>query len=648
MEDPGAGPALRTLCLLAVLLAAPPAAARSLYWSSMEVTARLDADGRLHVEERQAMVFDGDWNGGERRFRLGVAGKLDLHRVTRIDPATGERTVLTEGDLDAVDRFAWHDGETLRWRSRLPTDPVFEEEEIVYLLEYTLSRVLRQRGDVYSLDHDFAFPDRPGSIQLFTLDLELDPVWEPTIPVEEHLEIEGLPPGESVRVTLDLAYRGSGRPGAVLAAVPLGLRLAAFSAALAAMAWLSLRFRRHEASRGRYGAAEVPPGLDRAWLEEHLFDLRPEEVGALWDGTVGPPEVAATLARLVAEGKLESSVREEKRWWRRKRILELELRVERRELEGYERELVDRLFFDGGTRTDTEAVAEHYKNRGFDPTGVIRGPVEKRLRRRLGRGPRRPKARIPWWLFLAFAVLMGLEWLTRGGSALPVLALLVVASLVPLLVGSSCVRPYRLRWRRNLPAASLVFVLNALALAAVCWVPVLPELHGVIVPTLLPGLFGVLALAVFPVWLLAAWLHSAATRDSKEVVRKRQELAEVRRRLAAELDQPSPALDDAWFPYLLAFGLDSQVDRWFASFGGEATSDHRRGMVTIGSSGGSGGSSSPSWTGGGGSFGGAGASAGWAAAAVGLGAGVARPSSSSGGSSGGGGSSSGGGGGGGW
>jgi hypothetical protein len=62
---------LRALLLLGVcaaLLAASPAAARELYWKSLEVWATLDRVGVLHVVERQHMVFTGDWNGGERQF----------------------------------------------------------------------------------------------------------------------------------------------------------------------------------------------------------------------------------------------------------------------------------------------------------------------------------------------------------------------------------------------------------------------------------------------------------------------------------------------------------------------------------------------------------------------------------------------------
>ena len=59
---------------------AVPAHARTLYWRALDVTANIDADGRLHVVERHSMVFDGDWNGGERQFRVRGA---QFHRRNR-------------------------------------------------------------------------------------------------------------------------------------------------------------------------------------------------------------------------------------------------------------------------------------------------------------------------------------------------------------------------------------------------------------------------------------------------------------------------------------------------------------------------------------------------------------------------------------
>ena len=61
---------LATICVACGYTPQAGAQDRSLYWKALDVTARLDADGRLHVTERHEMVFTGDWNGGERTFRI--------------------------------------------------------------------------------------------------------------------------------------------------------------------------------------------------------------------------------------------------------------------------------------------------------------------------------------------------------------------------------------------------------------------------------------------------------------------------------------------------------------------------------------------------------------------------------------------------
>ena len=73
---------MRICALLALVLAATPVAAqRSLHWSDVRIEARLSEDGTLRVVETQAIVFTGDWNGGERRFdlrprKVGEQGEL--------------------------------------------------------------------------------------------------------------------------------------------------------------------------------------------------------------------------------------------------------------------------------------------------------------------------------------------------------------------------------------------------------------------------------------------------------------------------------------------------------------------------------------------------------------------------------------------
>lgn len=631
--------ALATLCLG---VAADPAQGRTLYWQELAVRARLDAQGTLHMEERQAMVFTGDWNGGERSFNLRMGERLKLQGISRIDPETGAAKPLAEGDLSRVDQYDWANRSTLRWRSRLPTDPPFESTAITYVLAYTVSGLLEETGGLYRFRHDFAFPDRVGTIEKFVLDLEIDPAWRPQGAVPSHLEKRNLLPGESVIVGAELELAaGTGPTAGVHRAAPAPLRYLLFAVALGAMTTLYFSFRQREAALGRYEPLPPVPERDEAWLRENLFSFKPEEVGALWDRRVGPPEVAAVLARLVGEGKLTSEVRSQGFLIFKKDVLHLRLNVDRSALDGYERQLIDKLFFGGRTETDTEAVRQHYRSSGFNPAGLIRPGLETALETR---PELRKKTRLGGWkrtayLALGAAVLFGLGAVTHWERTLTPVLIALFAAVWLAIFGLIAAFQWRSRVERP-DAASLTFVLPGLLFCAVCATVVLSGRWAA--P---PDLWTSAGLALLPLVLWSSLLNNARSRETAETVRNRKLLAAIRRQLARELESPSPRLKDEWLPYLLAFGLGSHVDRWFRAFGGSRSS--AGGFSGSGSSFGSSGSGSGGWSGGGGAFGGGGSTASWAAAATGLASGVSSSSSSSGGGGGGGGSS-GGGGGGGW
>lgn len=639
-----------SLLLAFVLPGTALAQEKSLHWAVLAVNARLDAEGVLHVEERHAMVFTGDWNGGERRFNLRLGQNLTLQGVSRIDPASGSPISLAEGDLAQVDHYAWAGRSTLRWRGRLPSDPPFQNTEMTYVLDYTLTGALAKSGGQYHLWHDFAFPERSGEIERFTLDLALDPVWRPVTEVPGHLERQNLPPGQSVLVKADLAYQGTAEDQLVgiPIATPAPLRAVLFAVALVAMIVLFAGFRRSEGALGRFTPPAVPPDWDEAWLRDNVFLYRPEEVGALWDRSTCAPEVAATLARLVGEGKLASEVENRRLLGLfRQDILHLTLKQDRGAFEGYERRLIDKLFFAGRTETDTEAVRQHYKNSGFDPASTISGDLERRLATHAElKGASRPGGgRRTLGLFLAALVLFGLDGLLHGPQGL-VLAAIVLFGMV-WLYGGGLIAAFAWRKRtESLDGAALTFLLPGLGVLALCllaaffgdWFPV-----SFFAP---PGLFGDLALALLPVAAWSSLLNNARSRETAPAIHRRQILAAARRMFQRELKQRQPRLHDEWLPYLLAFGLFHEIDRWFHAFAAAGASTGGLSAATSSSFSGSGGGG---WTGGGGSFGGAGSSASWAAAATGLAAGVSAPSSSGGGGGGGGGGgSSGGGGGGGW
>ncbi|MEA2560483.1 MAG: hypothetical protein QOH06_1987 [Acidobacteriota bacterium] len=618
---------------------------RSLAWDEIAVTARLDAAGKLHVRERQTIVFNGDWNGGERSFLQRPSQDLDLQRIARVD-ANGREIQLVEGDTDSVDHYDWS-GSTVRWRSRLPSDPPFDQTRITYVLDYTLSGILIRDGDIYRFDHNFGLPDVEYPIRHFVLDLELDPAWQPLVPVQAHLERRDLPPGSNVLDTSDLRHKGGAaapKPG--LSIVPILWRRAAFAAALLAMIALYVQFRQAEARRGRFEPLPGPRDWDEAWLRENVLDLRPEEVGALWDRKTGAPEVAAVLARMVAEGKLESWVTPGFNFLGiafSPGVLHLRLKVERFQLAGYELKLVDKLFL-GADETDTKRVRQHYKSTGFDPSKVIADSLESRLGQRLGAHlpPSRRRTQILWLAVLALFALDAI----RHPLSTAILAGIMAFGLTFLWIGGG-IASYAWRNRtERLDLGSLWFLGPGLLIFLWCALLVFNREWLGWNTGLVPGLPGVLALALVPLAVWSSLLNNARSRESDEGIRKRRLLGAGRRLLRRELKSAHPRLHDEWLPYLLAFGLGGEMDRWFRAFGGASGS---RSMFTSASSGGSsfGSGGGSGWSGGGGQFGGAGAMTSWSMAAAGMASGVSAPSSSSSGGGGGGGSS-GGGGGGGW
>lgn len=591
------------------------------------------------------MVFTGDWNGGERGFRLGSDHGLELHGIEREDLETHTRVPLTENkNLSRIDDYAFTDRTTLRWRSRLPTDPPFQDAERVYILDYTLENILIPMEDEYLLDHDFAFPERPGPILSFSLELRLDGLWSPKEELAERFVREKLQPGESVVVRAPLVYRGEGSPSGVrlgAGATLRGLLLLSFAAAIAVLGFL---FHRGEDVLGRFAPLTPVSSIDRSWLEANVFTMRPEEVGAAWDESTAAPEVAAVLARMVSEGRLKTEVYQTRGLFKSSENLRMELLVDRDSLSGYEGILVRSLFISGNV-TDTEKIRKHYEDRGFDPASKIREPLRRRVSQLLAssHAPRQISRKPALWLLLASLLVLAVSFFLDPKGTLFILPRLGVAAFfygIAFLAAAI----YRKRVERLL-AFCFTFLVPAavLAASAISLFYFNPQRSG------FPALLG---FALFVLALFTSLFNAAKFREGSLAIDLRKKLASARRYFAYELSKPDPRLEDRWFPYLLAFELGPNVDRWFRAYAPAGSSGTASTDFGSGPSGGSVGTSSRPWTGGGGAFGGAGATGSWAAAVGTVAAGVAAPSQSSGGSSGGGGGggggSSGGGSGGGW
>ena len=139
---------MRTVLLVLALGAASllHAQERTLAWKSLDVTAKLAADGTLAISERHRMRFDGNWNGGERIFRIDPGQQLQLSGMSRVDQ-NGDIQPMAEAIGSGIGLHHYRfDGETLRWRAREASDPPFRNAERVYVIDYSLRNVVRQNA----------------------------------------------------------------------------------------------------------------------------------------------------------------------------------------------------------------------------------------------------------------------------------------------------------------------------------------------------------------------------------------------------------------------------------------------------------------------------------------------------------------------
>ncbi|MEX0893116.1 MAG: hypothetical protein WEB88_13190 [Gemmatimonadota bacterium] len=646
------------VALAAGLVASAPAAApvaaqgadeRTLHWDEIRVAAHLDADGTLRVREYQEPVFWGDWNGGERTFRVRFGQTLRVNAMARLDPVTGDTLPMRRGSLDRVHEWAMLDGNTLRWRVRAPSDPPLQAELRPYEIQYTLAHAVLVREDGFLLDHDFLFADRAGTVRRFALELSLDPAWVPATALPPRYDAADLWPGRGFAVTVPLRYAAAGWPAAVPR--PLGTlpRAALLLVLLGGAGLLCRGFYRREARAGRYAPLTPPRQIDHAWLGEHVLHLPAEVVGAAWDRSTAAPEVAGMLARLVVEGRLASRVEPGKD---DDPVLHLELLVDRDAFTAEERALIDALFFEERQVTDTKTIKEHYKSKGFDPAAKIRTGLKLRLRALPGAGSVGREWMVPVLVLGVSAGLMVLAGMQRPAS-LVVGLVIGFAVLGPALIAAGTAAWYAARvvgLRGGL--VGLAIPLLAVVVLTAVVVSGTQETSGGILPYFRSPLALLLGLIGWALGWVMLVLAVARPTDTPERLAFRRRLAAARAFFQAELEKPDPALEDAWYPYLLAFGLEDEVDGWFSAFGGTAagvTATTGTGAATTAMTAGSA-SSGGGWSGGGQLFGGGGGFAGggvsrtWGSAAAGIATGVSSPSSGGGG----GGASSGGGGGGGW
>jgi uncharacterized membrane protein YgcG len=552
----------RRLLPLVLLFFAATALADELRWRSLDVKAKIDDDGTLHASERHIMIFDGEWNGGQRTIPLRVyppPQRVTFDRVARV--VSKKKTVDLTRVSDAPDRIdeygVYNDGTTIRWRARLADDPPFRGKRLTYIIDYTLTNVLIRKGAPFRLDHDFVPADRPGPIEHFSLIVELpESLNQPPIKIAR----DDIPPGEGVlvRETYWLPKSASA-PSALQPAAaappaaaptvkepsrtttpitPFTARVIAFALLVLALLFV-FRFFFGERAVGRL--ARVPQD-QREWVDELLSKLDAEVVGVAWDGVVGQDEVAAILARMTAEGKIGSSVGQSD--------MTLKLQVPFATLGGYEADLVQALFL-GKSETTTRAVRDHYAASGFDPARVVEHNVKSVL---LALPQWEDRERSEWSVFWVLTALTCVLAIAGGGQSEVDAGIATMFGFLAIIASG----------------LTVLFTIGAKRALTALWVRFF---LGLLVPfcSVTFAAFGIVHGPKFPIHHLTAMMLASAALtvvvlavermkigQTRQKVEFRKHLAVAREWLKREVSTTGTPIPDLWIPYLYALRLANQ------------------------------------------------------------------------------------------
>lgn len=292
---------------------------KSLDWNSIQVDAILKNNGNLLVSETQTILFNGDWNGAYRQFELGLGQKIHFQSI-EILREDGKWETLSNNSVDNIDSYLWYPIESMvKWRSRNPFDPVFDQKVITYRLNYEYEYILNSLSNSeFQLDHDFGFADRIGSIKSFSVNLSWednwdlyqgnDQVWSKDFNQKSALTIHAsraLAPGDKMIVKLRFNYKANAsllNQRSVWKEYAIRILhfflLTILALCLSALIFLYCK---------RRGFFAEPVEI-QSWkeFESFLADLSPEEVAILSEKGL----VASWMTRLIQEKKLEFSSKE--------------------------------------------------------------------------------------------------------------------------------------------------------------------------------------------------------------------------------------------------------------------------------------------------------------------------------------------------
>lgn len=590
------------------------------YWDSIIVKTKLLSDGSLLVNEDMTYVFNGSWNGGYREVKLYSSQSVRFLKLKRWDEDSGQWIELKKGNLDHVDHYEIKGGNKILWRNRTVSDPPFNNQKIRYDLEYRVNgKVLIKKKDGYHFSYDFLFPDREGVVLLFRGELSSSDDWlyTPTdasinglISVSPKngslyslskkpfiIEAKEVSPKDLRHIDVIFQFTGKGQP-LFRTVTTYWEKFSLTIAFFGGLCLLFLGFFYIEYRRGRFKKIPViESSPDKPYLKEYVLNFLPEEVGAIWDGQIGAPEVSAVLARMILEKKLSSRVISERRFLIFPvKSLQLTLLKPRGQFSGYEKKLINGWFIKGDI-TDAKTIRRYYRDRQEDFSAVekIRDPLEKNTKKHSMLKDDEIKTFdwvVPLLLSAVAFIVTVYSYINSHGTTETTLGSLTLCLLAMLSSWFLFLR--NLSFIIGTPVSIMLRLFLGVFFPLVVFLFYIESLNSELLPVAAAYLW---ALAIF-----SAFIHLSRTRNPPEKLEFRRHVLAIRNYWKKQLKTVHPDLKDEYFPYLMAMKLSSYIDHWNSVYASGSASSN--------------GKSLSGWSGGGGSFGGAGAVGAWSSAGV--------------------------------
>ncbi|MCA9242453.1 MAG: DUF2207 domain-containing protein [Phycisphaerales bacterium] len=589
-----------TATLTALMVVATANGEGALSFDRIAVRMDVQTDGRIRVTETWDCVLDGPLNGGYRNMPLrGVASVSDisLREVPVADPHDIQPEKETPDAAKPIDYAVVEGSEKddiplhkcrvvkglsetrLRWRSRAPAAPPYENQQARFVLSYTLNGSIRKGLFSDGVFWKAIFADRISAVKEGACDVHLpcaldnvdvtffctapDAKWEEdadartihfsasNIPPQQDFEIFVRFPKEVIKapLTVNGFFDGAGGVIVLLLAAPV----------IVLLNWLRwFRFGRDPAPTAALGPATSPPD-----------ELPPAIVGALLNESTDMRSVIATLLDLGRRGVLELRQLDD----------DFEIVLASKgdaSLRPFELNLLNGLFGRGRHAGETIRVSE-LKNRFYKTANSIKRAIWSETQEKyFDKGPQHSVGR---------NALMGLAWLVPGliliGVSSPTTAFLFVWGAffagIPTVMAAAA-------WQARSWAGVAVFVFVTpfilIGLGGICWGYV--EMWSGWAPVAhVPGF------ALFCAGLMRILLSGAMRRKTQlgaDIAARWRAFREHLRGLDERTPEPDQFGD--FLPYAIALNAQSQWMRRFSSDAVRTSYYHPSHDVTAGGSGG--------------------------------------------------------------